>query len=63
MTSTQESNENHNLSKTQFKKVLKELRLQNPSSLDQIKYASKLLRKSYNKYKIINDNINHQKLY
>ena len=63
MTSTQESNENHNLSKTQLKKVLKELKSQKPPPADEINLVSKLLRKCYNKNKISNDNINHQKLY
>ena len=36
MTSTQESNENHNLSKTQLKKALKELKSQKPPPVDEI---------------------------
>ena len=52
---------NHNLSKTQLKKVLKVLKSQNPPPLDKIKHVSKLLRQCYNKNEISNDNINHQK--
>ena len=36
MTSTQESSENHNLSKTQLKKALKELKSQKPPPVDEI---------------------------